>query len=119
MRGRLHYASKTMRDGLFIVLWLGSAVVFANEVYRSVDESGRIIFSDEPSEGAERIEIRKPQSIRPLSNGKFNYTPPAAATAPVYNAVEITAPKHDEAIRENTGNIAVSVKIEAGVIART
>ena len=82
------------------------------EVYRSVDENGNVVFTDQPSPDAELIEIDELQTIPAPSSGDFEYTPPPAKPRPKYTSVTITSPEHDLPIRNNSGNVTVTIATE-------
>ena len=84
------------------------------EVYRSVDEDGNVIFSDQPSPGAERIEIRELPTIKapPLKLPEEASPPLVPPGEAEYSRLEIISPVADTAIRDNAGNVTVSVSIE-------
>ncbi len=86
-----------------------AAPAFA-EVYRSVDAEGNVVFSDEASPEAEKIIIPKLQTIPALNPGSFQYKP--AAKRPQPYTLAITSPADDAAIRNNAGNISVSVSVK-------
>ncbi len=79
------------------------------EIYRSIDENGNVVFTDKPSAGAELIEVDELQTIQPPPVGDFEYTPPPAKPEPKYTEVSITSPQDDMAIRDNGGNVTVSI----------
>lgn len=83
-------------------------------VYRRRSEDGSIEFSDSPSPGAERVQIREPQTIEAPPPPSFVYERPQA-TPERYTRVEIVDPPDDAEVRENTGNLTVSVAVEPGL----
>ena len=97
------------------VLFISLCFPFAAlaEVYRSVDEDGNIVFSDEASPGAEKIIIPEPQTMPALDIGGSQYKP--ATKAPQPYTVAITEPVDDAAVRDNAGNISVSASVEPGL----
>ena len=98
---------------LILLLSLSISSVFATEVYRSVDEDGNVIFSDTPSSDSERIEIREPVTIQPPTE-TFEYEPQIKKVED-YKRVEISSPADDTAIRDNQGNVSITVAIEPGL----
>lgn len=80
------------------------------DVYRSVDENGNVVFTDQPSPDAELIEVDELQTIQPPPAGKFEYTPKPAKPQPRYTALDIVSPEHDSAIRDNGGNVTVNIR---------
>lgn len=95
---------------------LTGAGLCAAEVYRSVDAEGNIIFSDTPTEGAEKIELKETTVVpsRPLPRRTERISPDDedAAAAPFngYQRLEITAPAEAETIRnQREVNVAVAI----------
>ncbi len=76
-------------------------------IYRWVDPSGTVVYSDKPVKGAKKIEVPPPPS--------FHLPPAPAAPAvkskpkspPYYHALEIQAPADDQAMWDNAGNLRV------------
>ncbi|MEX2523364.1 MAG: DUF4124 domain-containing protein [Gammaproteobacteria bacterium] len=100
-----------MRLFIYMVLVTLAAAASA-DVYRSVDENGNIIYSDTPSEGAEKIELREAQTVESQPGTEsFRYEPPESKPPPRYKEVAITSPQNDEAIRANSGNITISMSV--------
>jgi hypothetical protein len=85
------------------------------DVYRSVDENGNVVYSDHPSKGAEKIEIKDAQTIHLPSAGPFKYQPPPKEAPPRYSTVAISHPGNDESIRQNSGDITVQVAVNPGL----
>jgi len=85
----------------------------AEEVYRTVDESGNVIYSDQPSEDAEKINIDNVQTITLPTAPEFSYTPPAQEAGPYYTRVEVSSPANDATIRpEDEDLVKVNLAIE-------
>lgn len=83
-------------------------------VYRRRSEDGSIEFSDSPSPDSERVQIRETQTIEAPPPPSFVYERSQAAPER-YTRVEIVEPADDAQIRENTGNLTVSVAVEPGL----
>ena len=84
--------------------------VSSAEVYRSVDADGNVVFSDEPTPNAEKVIIPEVQTVPPPNAGNFRYKSPQGK--PRSYTLAITSPADDAAIRDNAGNISVSVSVE-------
>ena len=108
--------AETMRYFILIGLWFFSLAVVAQQVYRSVDAEGNVIFSDEETEGAEEVVIPETQTLPPLSDGNFKYTPAKEPKKEEYTVLEIVSPGNDQAIRENSGNITVKVSVSPRLV---
>ncbi len=82
-------------------------------IYKWVDPQGNIIYSDKPRPGAEEVKIPEAQT--------YPAPPPPPAPSPAlspqpqvftdYQKVEITSPANYEAVRENAGNVSVTVSL--------
>jgi hypothetical protein len=95
-------------------LLIGSAVDAA--VYKSVDQQGNVVYTDEPTGDAKPIEL-PPLSTVPApdyrSLDKADSEPeqdPAAGG--YYQQLSIVTPKPDETLRDNSGSIGVAVSIK-------
>jgi len=106
--------ARNMRLFLYSVLIFMTSAASA-EIYRSVDENGNVIFSDTPSEGAEKIEVKEAQTVDAPSTEPFRYEPPPGEPPPRYQAVTISSPQNDQSIRANAGNVSVSMSVTPGL----
>lgn len=103
--------ARFMRLFIYTVLITFAAAASA-DVYRSVDEDGNIIYSDTPSEGAEKIDLREAQTVESQPGTEsFQYEPPESDPPPRYKEVAITSPQNDESIRANSGNITIRMSV--------
>lgn len=90
------------------------------QIYKSVDESGNVVFSDRPAnENAVPVELQQPTTYTPrklpTTSGQAvpqDETEVTKASASTYTRVEIVAPEQDETIRDNTGQVAVSIALQ-------
>lgn len=92
------------------------------EVYRSVDENGNTVFSDQPFGNAERIDLPEASTYSPVVVPVEESADDAEAAentsseddnklpAPDYQ-LQIASPQDDEAIRVNDGNLTVNIQI--------
>lgn len=84
------------------------------DVYKSVDKDGNIIFSDTPSENAEKVELDELPTIPALETGPPGAPPPSrGGVPPDYTELEIVNPANDAALRleEDDATIPVSVRL--------
>ncbi len=114
------YASPIMRTLMFILLAVVSTAVSA-EVYRWVDETGQIHYSDRPHEGAETVTLPHAQTFPAPRAPQRRIVPPtdAAPAAPGnqpratgYRAVDIVSPKNQEVLWNTGGIVRVAVATE-------
>lgn len=105
-----------MRTVLSILLFsLAISPALAEEIYRTYDEEGRPVFTDQPPhEGAEPIDLRditiapadEPRERRP------DPEPDEADDAAPYQAVDITFPPREEAVRRVTGEVPIRATLQ-------
>ena len=108
-----------MRTALYVLLALAAPAFAGQTVYKWVDEKGVTHFSDQPTAGAEKVELSSgpDRSAEPAPA----YTAPAQQApvnqGPAYSRFAIESPQQEEAII-NTGGVvsvrlAISPQIEA------
>ena len=103
-----------MRTILFFLLVATAAN--AQQIYRTVDKAGNVIFTDVPSEGAEKIELKETTTIQSLEvDTSVSAVPQTVKGGISYTNVSISSPENDESIRDNAGNVKVTVNINPGL----
>lgn len=106
-----------MRNLLLSTLLL-TCLPAAAQVYTYIDAEGNRVFTDQPrTNNAQRVELAPSNSMnapQPL------YAPPATVTAPEpsqrYQVLRILVPQPDATIRDNGGNLIVSVSSEPALL---
>lgn len=91
-----------------------ATTIGAQEIYRTVDKDGNVVFSDKPSKGSEMIKLKDTTIIKSLKSeptSLINSVPEEKKIIP-YKSISITTPLDDEAIRNNAGDISVKVEME-------
>lgn len=105
--------SQPMRPAFIYALMFCLAPGFAAaEVYRSVDEHGNVVYSDQPGQGAKKVDLPEISTYepKPIPPGTLQPEPqPPAATS---NSVSFVQPGAEETIFDNEGNVAVAVRVE-------
>ena len=107
------------RTGLFaaaLILLTGPADA---EVYRNVDAYGNVTFSDEPSEGAEAIDVKpvttvtlpKPQNVRETDKLREE----VQREGSVYESVSFAHPENNQAFHSGSGDIQFEVRSTPGL----
>lgn len=104
-----------MRKILILFCFVVSGLAQA-QVYRSVGKDGSVTFSDQPSDGAVKVQVKKLETIKSVDTP----VPPSSSTGQqaqqnIYTGISITSPADDQAIRENAGNLSVSVSVTPGL----
>ena len=110
---KLDYARSMKYIGLLIAL--GFSVNITAQIYRSIDKDGNAVFSDVPIEGAEEIELTEPTPVESLSVNPLPARENSSRNNPEkafqYASIIITTPMDDEAIRDNSGSVTITVSI--------
>ena len=103
-----------MRCALSVVLALVVSVCAAEgtaSVYRSTGAQGETVYSDDPSPGAERIEVVIPTGIpAPRASAPATGTSAGDDAAP-YERFAIAEPEGGATIRANSGNVPVVLEV--------
>ncbi len=92
------------------------------KVFRSVGPNGEVIFSDQPSKGAQEIDIPPPASntYQPVPVPNFTpYVPPSKPTnhnsANNYSLFYVSFPGKEETLWADTGEVTIQLMIEPGL----
>lgn len=100
-----------MRTALYVLLALAVPAFAGQTVYKWVDEKGVTHFSDQPVNGAEKVELSSGPSRS--STPAPSYSPPAqntpARTGPAYSRFVIESPQQDASIINTGGVVRVSL----------
>ena len=94
-----------------LLVIMGSVV--AETVYKTVDESGNIIFTDRPSKNAEEIKLQELQTIKnpnPAKHTPRSKQPEDKGSA--YKTFLIANPENGLGLRSNSGNVTISLTLE-------
>lgn len=98
-------------SGLLLAFLL--PVAAAGEIYRTVDENGNVVYTDQPTSGAKQMELPElstyeSQPTPPLTPQATSATPAATPSA----AISFVQPTQDETVYDNEGNLSVAVRVE-------
>jgi hypothetical protein len=78
------------------------------QIYKSVDEDGKTVFSDTPSGNAEAIELGPVNSMQPPEGAPRDTDPqPAEPAQPYYHSLTITSPQDGGSVNNPGGNVVV------------
>lgn len=95
----------------FIVLIALAATVAQAEVYKSTNDKGEVIYSDIPSQGAERVKLPSlPTYTAPPLAPSTRATRDSAENA-FYENFSFNKPKNDETVRNNLGIIMIETRL--------
>ena len=84
-------------------------------VYKSVDEQGNVVYTDQQSSNAEEIKNPSPNTIkmpRPLEKPAAEKTPDTGTT---YTSFAILSPAREETVRSNPGILSISMELKPGL----
>ena len=84
------------------------------EVYITRDKNGNPVFSDQPSESAEKIKVQEIMTV-PAENIPSKTREATRKPTVAYKSLSITRPLNDSAVRENSGKVSISVAAEPGL----
>lgn len=98
---------------LWLLVLLAPAGLSAAEVYRSVDENGNPVFTDQPSDDAEKIELQEITTIPALQD----YPPPSGGVndqgaGEVYRELSLTSPQPEQTYFRGEGPLPVTIRLE-------
>ena len=107
------------RNGWLACLAVALAFPVSAEVYRNVDAYGNVTFSDEPTEGAEAVEVKpvttitlpKPQAVQQTDKLREEVKREGA----VYESVSFQYPENNQAFYSGSGDIQFQVTSTPGL----
>lgn len=104
-----------MKHAVFLLALLSGTA--QAEVYKSVNERGEVVYSDVPSQGAERVQVPAIPTYTPAPVPAAPPAPAAAqpAASDAYETLAMQRPHGDETIRSNAGIVNVAVTLEPGL----
>lgn len=108
---------------LTLILCLVTFGASAEQVYKQVDKAGIPTFSDQAMPGAERINIEEPVTFKDdvahqaMDRRKEEKAQLDERARNVSYSIQITDPADDSAVRDNAGNLAISVRLTPNLMA--
>lgn len=107
---------------LILILCLATGAASAEQVYRQVDENGVPTFSDQALPGAEKVKIEEPVTFsddlihQEMDRRKEEKEKIEEQARNVSYTIAITDPANDSAIRDNAGNLTISVQLQPRLV---
>jgi len=93
-----------------LIVWLAGTLPVRAEIYRSTDENGHVVFSDQHSPDAEAITIPQTNTLPPTTSDRSGIANPKDETLTVpYDQVAILTPEPDQAIVSTGGPLSVNL----------
>jgi hypothetical protein len=102
----------------FPLLFILLAASVQADVYKSVNEKGEVVYSDQPTANAQRMKLPELPTYTAPPIPAVTSTPKAAPVASPYKSVKIVAPENDATIRDNQGVVKVAVALNPPLMTR-
>lgn len=107
------------KSGLVTGLLFFLAIPVSAEVYRNVDAYGNVTYSDEPSEGAEAVEVKpvttitlpKPEAVQETEKLREEVQREGAA----YESLSFAYPDSNQAFHSGSGDVQFEVRSTPGL----
>ncbi len=98
-----------MLKSIGMLLLLMALPLSAAEVYKSVDQYGNTVFSDVPSDNAEKIDVGEVPTIPAVEEQAPLQSSPKLL--PHYRTLELSSPVHDQTYFRSEGDLLVSIRL--------
>lgn len=97
----------------FIVFVLIAVTAQADQVYKMVKPDGSVVFSDEPFEGSEAVDVKPLPTfdMKPVNVQSLSKNPESTPKGPMYEKLVITNPANDTVVRNNEGVLSLQISI--------
>jgi hypothetical protein len=107
------YMKNTANNALLVLLISLTLNTTQAAVYKTVDKNGNVTYSDSPGDRAEKLNLPPIPVINISPSPDLNLTPKpyAKEQSRSYNLLSIDSPKNGATIRNNSGNVSVSISI--------
>lgn len=93
-----------------LILSLLSAAAQA-EVYKSINDKGEVVYSDTPSQGAERVKLPTLPTYTPPPVVPAPSVAPALEDNAVYESFSFSKPQNEATVRNNLGIIMIETRL--------
>ncbi len=102
-----------MKLSAIILLTVLCSLSVQAEIYRWTDESGNVIYSDQPQKGAEEVHLPglTSYSSPAIKESQSNTSDNDNNGAQKYTSFKINNPVNDATIRDNTGRVEVNIDV--------
>ena len=107
--------TKTTGALLLLLALLTASTDVNAKIYKTVDAEGHVVFTDvPPKDDQQPVEVETHNTYTPATPIAAPEAEPEPEVtdediAPSYTSLRITAPSEDEPVRENAGNVTISV----------
>lgn len=91
------------------------------DVYKTINADGEVVFSDVPSEGAERVRLPEVSTYKPPppKRSPASVSAGKADTAAPYKSFKVSAPENEATIWDNEGIVTLALALEPALLIDT
>lgn len=101
-------------------LLMASLLATAQTIYKTVDDEGRVSYSDKPPRGAQRPDTPELPPVNSVPEQALPYgrpsDPEADSTSQVQYSIEIVAPQPDSSVPPGQRDLAISVNLQPALL---
>jgi len=105
-----------MKYSLLLLVLLTGLVQAA--VYKTVTETGEVIYSDTPTQGSERVRLPELPTYTPPPLPKITASPAKQPVKSLYESMTFSEPVNEATVRNNQGLVQISIEIEPPLMTR-
>lgn len=99
--------------GTLLSLALLNEVTAQQQVYKIVDENGKVTYTDDPGDKpAEKVDIPKANVVPPVTPRPRSQRPPENSNVPSQYEVKIVAPAHEAQLNPGDRDVTIGVATE-------
>ena len=98
-----------------ILIFIVAAAAHA-EVYKSINADGEVVYSDRPTQGAERVKMPPLPSYTPQPVRTLTRSAPAVEQQLQYESFTISSPASDATIRNNLGTVEIDTRLSPALM---
>ena len=93
------------------ILLLVVAVAAHADVYKSINADGEVVYSDRPTQGAERVKMPLLPSYTPQPVRTLSRSAPVVEQQMQYESFTVTRPASDATVRNNLGTVEIETRL--------
>jgi len=105
-----------MRYSLLLLVLLTGLVQAA--VYKTVTESGEVIYSDTPTTGAERVRLPELPTYTPPPLPRSTASPAKQPVKSLYKSMTFSEPENEATVRNNQGVVQFGIELDPPLMIR-
>jgi hypothetical protein len=94
--------------GILLVIFAAAA---HGDIYKSINADGEVVYSDQSTQGAERVQVAPLPSYTPQVPRTLRRSAPVATETMSYESFRIIHPASEATIRNNLGTVAIETQL--------